>query len=268
MNYYELLGVDPSASNEEIKRSFRREIARYHPDKVHHLGSEFQALAATRAADLTRAYSTLMDAQQRTEYNRLLEAMRRQESEAAQTDPTPPDAATSVEPAAATPRPVPPRPADRLVPDEFLRKVVLNRLRDAVSIEMGAVDERLAKGFDVGYVPRGRRMLFRSAIPALAVLGKFVVSVDPQAVEEIWPLAARYAAETSTPVCVFLLGTALAPAGVIGGEITRQRRRRGGTANVALLPVDVRDWTALVPADAPAVGKAIARNLRALETKQ
>ena len=35
-----------AASADEIKRAFRQQIARYHPDKVQHLGKEFQALAA------------------------------------------------------------------------------------------------------------------------------------------------------------------------------------------------------------------------------
>ena len=59
--YYELLDVPPTASADEIKRAFRREIAKYHPDKVQHLGEEFQEIAATKAAELTRAYKTLTD---------------------------------------------------------------------------------------------------------------------------------------------------------------------------------------------------------------
>src|SRR5688572_22690180 len=47
-NYYELLELAPSAPVDEIKRAFRREIAKYHPDKVQHLGKEFQEIAAIR----------------------------------------------------------------------------------------------------------------------------------------------------------------------------------------------------------------------------
>ena len=67
--HYDLLGLEPSADADAIKKAFRREIARYHPDKVIHLGVEFQALAATRAAELTVAYKTLTDPSLRQEYD-------------------------------------------------------------------------------------------------------------------------------------------------------------------------------------------------------
>ncbi len=60
-NYYELLEIAPNASAEEVKRAFRVQIARYHPDKVQHLGKEFQSMAADRAAELTEAYRILRD---------------------------------------------------------------------------------------------------------------------------------------------------------------------------------------------------------------
>jgi len=58
-NYYQLLALDASASAEDVKKAFRREIAKYHPDKVQHLGQEFQAMAAALAADLTEAHRIL-----------------------------------------------------------------------------------------------------------------------------------------------------------------------------------------------------------------
>ena len=71
-SYYELLEIAPDSPADEIKRSFRAQIARYHPDKVQHLGREFQSMAADRAAELTEAYRILSDPARRAEYDRAL----------------------------------------------------------------------------------------------------------------------------------------------------------------------------------------------------
>src|SRR5918993_3865607 len=70
--HYELIGVEASADLETIKKAFRKEIARYHPDKVTHLGAEFQEMAAVRAAELTAAYKILSDPQARADYDEAL----------------------------------------------------------------------------------------------------------------------------------------------------------------------------------------------------
>src|SRR5260221_8904137 len=64
-----MLSVGSDAPPDEIKKAFRREIARYHPDKVQHLGPEFQEMAAGLAADLTEAYRILMDPALRAKYD-------------------------------------------------------------------------------------------------------------------------------------------------------------------------------------------------------
>ena len=58
-SYYDLLEVPGGAAEDEIKRAFRREIAKCHPDEVQHLGREFQDMAAAKTAALTQAYRTL-----------------------------------------------------------------------------------------------------------------------------------------------------------------------------------------------------------------
>src|SRR5216684_833399 len=72
-DYYALLEIAPTSSADEVKRAFRSQIARYHPDKVQHLGKEFQAMAADRAAELTEAYRILSDVGRRAEYDRAVE---------------------------------------------------------------------------------------------------------------------------------------------------------------------------------------------------
>jgi DnaJ-class molecular chaperone len=38
-DYYQLLEIPSTAPADEVKRAFRLQIARYHPDKVQHLGT-------------------------------------------------------------------------------------------------------------------------------------------------------------------------------------------------------------------------------------
>lgn len=56
---YEILGVTPEASREEIKTAYRILVSQYHPDKVTHLGQEFQDLAEQRFKEIQDAYQKL-----------------------------------------------------------------------------------------------------------------------------------------------------------------------------------------------------------------
>ena len=56
---YKILGIDRSASQEDIKRAYRALAGKYHPDKVEHLGEEFKELAENRFKDIQRAYQEL-----------------------------------------------------------------------------------------------------------------------------------------------------------------------------------------------------------------
>ena len=58
-NPYEVLGVSQGASREEIRSAYRDLIARYHPDKVSHLGQEFEAVAREKTLAINRAYEML-----------------------------------------------------------------------------------------------------------------------------------------------------------------------------------------------------------------
>ena len=63
-DYYELLGVDPSATVEEIKKAYRRLAHRFHPDK-----NPNDPKAAEKFRRITEAYQTLQDAQKRAAYD-------------------------------------------------------------------------------------------------------------------------------------------------------------------------------------------------------
>ncbi len=56
---YEVLGLERSASQDEISIAYRRLAALYHPDKVSHLAPEIQTLANTRMREINAAYETL-----------------------------------------------------------------------------------------------------------------------------------------------------------------------------------------------------------------
>ena len=54
-----VLGVEPDAGPEEIRHAYRRLAAQYHPDKVAHLGEDFQRLAEEKFKAIQKAYDTL-----------------------------------------------------------------------------------------------------------------------------------------------------------------------------------------------------------------
>ena len=54
-----VLGVRPNASKDEIHSAYRRLVHQYHPDKVSHLGAEFQELARQKFVEIQNAYESL-----------------------------------------------------------------------------------------------------------------------------------------------------------------------------------------------------------------
>ena len=56
---YTVLGVDKNATQEDIKKAYRQLVNKYHPDKVAHLGDEFQKLADLRFKEIQQAYQIL-----------------------------------------------------------------------------------------------------------------------------------------------------------------------------------------------------------------
>lgn len=54
--YYEILGLTPGATFEQIKAAYRKLSMQYHPDKVNHLGEEFRRVAEEKMKELNEAY--------------------------------------------------------------------------------------------------------------------------------------------------------------------------------------------------------------------
>lgn len=63
-NYYEILGVSPSATSEEIKKSFRNLALKYHPDKNRNSEESKQ-----KFMKIVEAYEVLSDKQARKSYD-------------------------------------------------------------------------------------------------------------------------------------------------------------------------------------------------------
>jgi curved DNA-binding protein CbpA len=264
--HYDVLEVAPTAAADEIKRAFRAQIARYHPDKVQHLGKEFQEMAAGRATDLTEAYRVLSNELQRAEYDRSLVAMPHAAtmSPGSPGSPAPPAAAASP---STVPPPSPAGPAEplsgqyakeRASRDQFVRKATFNRIRQALALVGSDYEDMEVPGFDIALAPK-RKMFGSGNRPRL--LGQFIDVVDAAAVAEAWALAVKSIPSPKDEICVLLLGSSLAPARELADAIGMQRRRNR-TAKLTIIPVDVRTWDAHIPVDSPGVCKDLLTRLK------
>ena len=270
-NYYEILEVAPNSSADDIKKALRAQIAKYHPDKVQHLGKEFQAMAADRAAELTEAYRILGDEGRRSEYDRALAESGGQPVAAASPSAAPASAAAATQRAPEPYAPPPPPPShgpspeprtdgtfmrERATRDEFVRKATMGRLQAALEAVGGGYDRSELRGFDIALVPK-KKLFGGSKNPKL--LGRFVSTVDRAAIADAWTQAAKWG--SSDEVCVLLMGTSLAPPGELATEIREQVRKQRG-AKLVLIPVDARDWDARMPVDAPPIAKTLLERLK------
>ena len=56
---YKILEIEPSATNDEVKKAYRRMAMKYHPDKVSHLGEDFRKTADEKFRKVNEAYERI-----------------------------------------------------------------------------------------------------------------------------------------------------------------------------------------------------------------
>jgi curved DNA-binding protein CbpA len=278
-DHYETLELSPDASPEDVKRAFRTQIARYHPDKVHHLGKEFQELAQARAAELTAAYSTLSDRARRAEYDRARRAGAA--APPANTTGAPVPAPEPVAPPPSRPMPEQPPPPegpagdrarseprrsadfsqDQASRDELVRRASIGRLREACKGAMGKYETVPATGFDLSCSEKGG--LFARLKDRPWVLGRYMSSIDPDSLRRTGESAVRLEGDAKTR-CVFVLSDHPGHASDLDDAIldTCRRAKLRSKCNVVLIPIDVRTWEAYLPKDAPPIARDIVARLK------
>jgi hypothetical protein len=255
--HYELLGLEPAAEADEIKKAFRREIARYHPDKVIHLGAEFQEMAATRAAELTVAYKTLTDAVLRAHYDTAIA-----DADLAPVAETPPP-----EPPAPQPQYRPPtldeigapsRPgskvrfaAERADRDVILRRAIAARVQATVQTLYGPCETPAVRDFDLAMVPVAKPRFLGTPPPR--VLVRVVSLVNEAAMTDAHTAALRARLHAGkSPVVVLLFSRRIAGQQELakGWEnLSRQPQPPAAPEEIAIIPVDVADWSCRLPPD-------------------
>ncbi len=56
---YKILGIDESASDEEVKKAYRKMAVKFHPDKVSQMGEEYQKGAKEKFQKIQEAYEAI-----------------------------------------------------------------------------------------------------------------------------------------------------------------------------------------------------------------
>lgn len=56
---YKVLEITPQATDEEVRKAYKRMAVKHHPDKVHHLGEDVQKAASEKFKEVNAAYDQI-----------------------------------------------------------------------------------------------------------------------------------------------------------------------------------------------------------------
>lgn len=68
-DYYEVLGISKGASEDEIKKAYRKAAMKYHPDKFSNASEKEKKEAEEKFKEVNEAYQVLSDSQKRAQYD-------------------------------------------------------------------------------------------------------------------------------------------------------------------------------------------------------
>ncbi len=127
-NYYEVLGLPPGATTDQIKKKYRELARKFHPDVA-----QDKNLSQLTFTQINQAYNTLSNPERRAQYNSTLQNMTAPTTPPANAGPAPRPAvprAAAAAPADVSPPPAPSKPAAAIKPQAFSE--MLSRAENAI----------------------------------------------------------------------------------------------------------------------------------------
>jgi len=246
-----LLGIALPASIDEVKRAYRRQISRYHPDKVHHLGEEFQVLAAEKSAQLTEVYRRLLEANgsdERVDDVAVPVATAREEPRVEEVSAPPPVNRMSSWQAVAAGCP------------SLILTAAIDRVSQAVRLTLPRADEFAVPGFSGAWRTRAdwRGLLKRRPIEGVLLRP----AADDAAVDrQRAPRLRHLVSGVDGAIVVFdLVVESLATEPPSSSSSRRPASR--GERDVHVVTLDTMTWNARLPPDAPAIAHLILARVR------